>query len=365
MYSFKQDDVIVLLGAGASVEAEIPHSARMILEVEKEIDSGKWSEYKNLYNYIRSAIYFSDGLQGRFDNRVNYNIERLVNTLDELNKRSDHPLYPFVGSWNPTLVDVAGADFRHVSRFRDSIVEKLKSEWLAVSDYSGKASYYKGLVRFKNDLNYPLRIFTLNYDLCVEKTCSGNGIEIERGFNEKRIWDWRQFDDSLPEKKAIYLYKLHGSVDWKFNSDDTLSDTDDRRADMNTALIFGTSYKLQYRDPFLFQIYEFRKWTLASKIIVAIGYGFGDEHINRILLQALGADKNRILLAVYPNPGPNNLAGEEEQRRKILTAIESPSIEQVKFCSCHASEFLQEKLTLELLADLLPPIEQPFPTLST
>jgi hypothetical protein len=78
----KEDSILVLLGAGASAEAGIPVSREMIKKLEYLLyNDSEWEPYRDLYNFIKSAIYFADGIGGRFDNKVNYNIERLVNTL--------------------------------------------------------------------------------------------------------------------------------------------------------------------------------------------------------------------------------------------------------------------------------------------
>src|SRR5690242_7706241 len=105
--SFKKDEVVVLLGAGASVDAGIPHSAEMVQQIEEALQV-EWKCFKDLYNYVRSAIYYADGIQGTFDSHVPYNIERLVVALDELSRREQHPIYPFIGAWNPRLMQVAG-----------------------------------------------------------------------------------------------------------------------------------------------------------------------------------------------------------------------------------------------------------------
>jgi hypothetical protein len=78
--SFKKDEVLVLLGAGASVDAGIPHSAQMVRYIEDALKQ-EWRQYKELYDYVRSAIYYADGIRGTYD--VAYNIERLVVSLDE------------------------------------------------------------------------------------------------------------------------------------------------------------------------------------------------------------------------------------------------------------------------------------------
>ena len=74
----------------------------------------------------------------------------------------------------------------------------------------------------------------------------------------------------------------------------TYSDSPTTIDDDDTALIFGTSYKLQYVDPFLFLAYELRRWSLdAARLIVCVGYGFNDDHINGILQQSLRQNRQR------------------------------------------------------------------------
>jgi hypothetical protein len=215
VHAFKRNDIIILLGAGASVEAGIPHSVRMIEEVEAFVGTdGEWSEFHELYYYVRSAIYYGDGIKGRTGSEVLYNIERLVNALDELAKRDEHPLYPFVGAWNPKLLEVAGTNFDNVAQLKDRIVQILRSRWVEIERYED-AEYYEGLIEFQQEYQHPLRVFTLNYDLCVEEACKQRLHALpERGFEDRR-WDWRRFEDNPNEPKEIYLYKLHGSTDWK------------------------------------------------------------------------------------------------------------------------------------------------------
>jgi hypothetical protein len=47
-------------------------------------------------------------------------------SLDELARREEHPLYPFVGAWNPRLLQVAGSDFERAAPFRTKILAKLR-----------------------------------------------------------------------------------------------------------------------------------------------------------------------------------------------------------------------------------------------
>jgi hypothetical protein len=369
--SFKPNEIVVLLGAGASYEAGIPVSAGMIDRVEKLLAT-QWSEFQDLYNCIKSSILYSRGIKGTFDSS-HYNIESLVYTLDELVRGDEHALYPFIGSWSPKLFQVTKGDFEKIREFRNLIVRQLRDEWVQLR-YESDAEYYFNLCRFKKQYNYPLRVFTLNYDLCVEKTCTD--ASIQRGFGDNRLWEWRLFDEVEGNPCDIYLYKLHGSIDWTRRDDERLTYVDGvTHIDPDRlAIIFGVTYKLQYVDPFLFFAYEFRRWTLdESKIIVAIGYGFGDDHINGILRQALIANPSRRLLAVNPKKTdgltePQIAKQTQEQVEWIrgrlgLKAKDSDSPkenEQVVWCNCKAKEFFEKRLTIEELAKHVPAEAEPF-----
>ena len=339
----------MLLGAGASVEAGIPDSNEMVRRVECETSEGKWQDCKDLFRYLRSSVFYADGLKGITGSKVPFNIERLVNVLDELRQREGHTLYPFVGAWNPKLQDVAGAGFEHVHELRKRIVSVLRGEWVAL-DESETADYYRGLLRFQEEFGHALRVFSLNYDLCVEKNCEHG--TVQRGF-AGRVWDWRLFDEGPNEETRIFLYKLHGSLDWSFAENGTVSYTDSpsKIADERVALIFGTSYKLQYVDPFLFLAYQLRRWTLeAARLVVAIGYGFMDDHINGILGQALRQDNTRRLLAVVA-PQPEEKVPETIE---FITKQLDAQPEQVLVNACGARCFLNEQLSVDELASLFP-----------
>lgn len=348
---FRRDEIVVLLGAGASVEAGIPASLEMVRKVE-ELVSGEWDIHAGLYNYVKSAINYSDGIKGQFSTS-NCNIERLVNTLDELTKGEQHALYPFVGSWNPKLSEFSAAGFEQVRQFRNAILEKLRNEWVHLRNRND-SKYYRGLLDLQKEYQHPLRVFSLNYDLCLETVCRGSSGMLQRGFDEDRRWNWRLFDETEQEPN-IYLYKLHGSIDWGYE-DGILNDYD--QASMiaidSLAIIFGTSYKLQYLDPFLFFAYEFRKWLLDSaRVVVAIGYGFGDEHINGIIGQALRDNSERRLLSVAPD-------SETSEQSILIAKVLGASKDQIVCVKSGAQEYLTKGLTIDALTRYFPEVESNF-----
>jgi hypothetical protein len=360
--SFKKDEVLVLLGAGASVDAGIPHSAQMVRYIEDALKQ-EWRQYKELYDYVRSAIYYADGIRGTYD--VAYNIERLVVSLDELSRREEHPLYPFIGAWNPRLTQVAGSAFETVSEFRTKILEKLRREWIEIPNYD-RAGYYSGLINFQRELNYPLRVFSLNYDLCVERAYQVEYREYpERGFekSDERIWNHLLLEEGSPADKNLYLYKLHGSIDWRRELETgklTYSDSSSTIKIEESSLIFGTAYKLQYVDPFLFLVYQLRRWSLEARLVLVVGYGFRDEHINAILCQALRANVGKQLLAVMWDGSSVDDGAVQRFKHFVTKELGLESDKQVNVIVSSAKDFLGEQLSLATVSQFFPPEEELF-----
>ena len=353
---FKKDEIIFLVGAGASIDAKIPASRGMIEALEELLESDSlWKPYASLYYFVKSAIVYADGIKGKFD-QSNFNIERLVNTLDELLKSDEHPLFPFIGSWTPKLPEVSGNDFSQLRAFRKKIVEQLSHHWVQL-EYEEDASYFSGLTRFQKEYQYPLRVFTLNYDLCIEKACAESGVE--RGFGDGKIWDWRIFDNEEHIDRNIFLYKLHGSVDWTRNDTGYLTYKDGNITPDKLEIIFGTTYKLQYVDPFLFFAYEFRKRTLSdAKLVVCVGYGFADEHINGIIAQSLNGNNGRRLLVVSPTEEKNT------EVERIRNSLDVTSNDSIIFWDMRAKDFFESKLSIANLAEVFPDEEAPFAELT-
>jgi hypothetical protein len=363
--SGRSKDIIFLVGAGASAEASIPTSGEMIGKIETLLTgrNSDWYKFHALYNHVKSAIHFSAGIKGLFREEVPYNIEILVNTLYELERNEEHPLYPFIASWNSRFVALAKEDFSGVKDFRRLILKELK-KWMCPEDPS-LGDYYSGFVVLQRHLNYPLHLFSLNYDLCVERLHNKDfRVETEfEGFGPKYVWDWERFEysDSGPNPPPqILLYKLHGSINWKRNDEsknlfcvEQIESIEPDRME----LIFGRDFKLEAADPYLFYAYEFRRFALSAELIVVIGYGFGDPHINKMLTQSVRDDSNRRLLVVSCNKDEKECA---EQKNLIAQRLEV-SPDQIISAPGTAKTFLeQQNLGMELMKLIPRTKEAPF-----
>lgn len=354
-------DIIFLLGAGASAEADIPVSGKMIELVEKSLTDEK---ERALYNHVKSAIHFSAGLKGNFRDAVPFNIETLVNTLYELERNEEHPLYPFIAAWNSRFVALAGADFGKVRDFRRRILAALK-KWMCPED-TAKGDYYKGFIKLQKDLNYPLHVFSLNYDRCIERSNTGE-FRVETGFADfgpGHAWNWERFnmEESNSVAPQLVLYKLHGSINWKRDPETkelySVEQIENVDPD-NMELIFGREFKLEAADPYLFFAYKFRDLSLETKLIVALGYGFGDGHINKMLTQSLRGDSERRLLVIQKCPD-DKLAEKKLEVAKMLE-LGTSQVDQIVVQSGTAKEFLETAdLARELIAKIPAGTNNPF-----
>ena len=355
--NIRSKDIIFLLGAGTSAEAGIPTSAKMIRSIEDLLTQDKeWMEFSQIYNHVKSAIHYSAGLHGRFNNEVGYNIEMLVNTLYELERNEEHPLYPFIAAWNSRFVALAKSDFSGVRDFRSLILKALK-KWMCPEDPS-QADYYRGLTNLQRDLNSTLPVFSLNYDLCVERLVDRD-FRIETGFDgfgSRHVWDWERFEKTSPNPPPeIMLYKLHGSINWKRDALTKqlfcVEQVENIESD-HMEIIFGRDFKLEAADPYLFYAYEFRRYTLISKLIVIIGYGFGDTHINKILTQGIRDDSNRQLLVV----SNCEECDRDKKAQEIATRLDLGNSErkQIDIHAGTAEQFLGTTELAELLQMKIP-----------
>ena len=353
MYS---EEVIVLLGAGASCDAGLASSFEMTRMLEESLKpDGELAAFSDLYKAVKSAIIYGHNLAADPGSSVSaeLNIEELVNVLNELVQCKNHVIYPFIASWNMELIEYAGRNFKKVKDFKDAIIGNLVSEWINLKN-DEDASYYKGLYDFACSCASSLRVFSLNYDMCVECGCGTKSVY--RGFEPDcdgvKVWDDRNMQ-TVKVKEPITLYKLHGSMDWCRDQKGRLCYNDHVNVRQNPdkfELIFGTSNKMRYEDPYLYLLSAFRKYALEAKLIVCIGYSFNDSHINKILEQAGRRNAPFLLSASAPSDKPN---ASKEERKELVRRLKFDG-SKVECFPVGARKFMTEILNGDLITRYVP-----------
>lgn len=325
----------------------------MISEIEGKLES-EWKEFKNLFNYVESSHFHLERIKNVKLNEIKFNIENLVGLLDTIIRISKKEVegYNFVGSWEKELNAVAGVNFERAQVFKNEILKKLKEKWLSPSDFKSSSSYYKKLA--VTGYTLPFKIFSLNYDLCVEYNMEADGKRLERGFDEDRIWDYRRYDLDKDDGADFYLYKLHGSLDWYRDDESRLTYVDGVQTidPLKMEIIFGVQNKLQSYDPFNYYFYAFREACFDAELIVVSGYGFLDKHINDNISNAFKINPHRKLLinCYYGEPTFN----ENDYQLEIAMRLGIPDHQSVRVINKRAKDFFNQDLNIDFFATLFP-----------
>jgi hypothetical protein len=157
-------------------------------------------------------------------------------------------------------------------------------------------NFYK-LVIWLNYINrdHEKEVFTLNYDLLVEKALEKAGLPYFSGF----VGNVRPFfiTDSVDDFQGVYvkqswvkLWKLHGSLNFVKDSDDKIYINNNESSEFENLLIYPSmdKYLSSRKAPFISYLDRLRKYLIdKEKIVFVLGYSFGDAHINEIIVNGL------------------------------------------------------------------------------
>jgi hypothetical protein len=173
-----------------------------------------------------------------------------------------------------------------------------------------------------------LHIFTSNYERLVEHGCDRVGlrsidrfvgalnpvfrssrVEVDIHYNPPGIRGEPRFLEGV-----VRLTKLHGSIDWDFDRDSRLikrkaipfgapgTHTDVPQKPIDTVMIYPNAAKdvetTQYPYAELFRDFA-AAICRPNAVVVTYGYGFGDDHINRVLLDMLTIPSTHLAIISY------------------------------------------------------------------
>lgn len=279
-------DEIVLLGAGASVKADVPDAVCMVERLFAELakSSSVGSDPDPMVKYL-TLVRRSLEEQG-FRDRVD--IELLFTAVDRLASRDWRVLGAFSRGWlaelealeaqveyRPKRVPPEGRNLP--TQILSLMLDVLKRvAW--VSDESA-VSYLQPLVRWATGGGSV--VATLNYDNCVELAARSVGESANTGLRE-----WSKTGILPPTKKGTWLLKLHGSVNWHealYGGDWIETAVPEQLRE--SKIIFGAGNKLSAEGPYLQLLSRFREILAESQVLAVVGYSFRDPHINEIIAE--------------------------------------------------------------------------------
>ncbi|MBI1878447.1 MAG: SIR2 family protein [Chloroflexi bacterium] len=349
-------EVAFLLGAGAVKEAGLPTAVDLQEIVEKDI-TDKFPSLLPALRFISGAIQFGKACRAE-PATSKVNIEDLLIACAFLASRNKSHIYPFVSAWHerisllqPLPREIKSDQASDTFQFLGYYCKNGLRDWLAIKE-PHRLKYLRSFKDFI-DAGYRLRIFTLNYDECIECALQDilgpiNG-KWTTGFDEQ---GWK------PELLACddfdaYIYKLHGSLDWvndpKFRICSVKwppgQDSEEIPSDFEPLLIFGTNTKLQSVDPYLTLLFHFQQTLNVSDVLVVVGYSFADAHINAMLLEALQRDPQMRCLVAHKNSTPKDLLPPDFEK---MVGLE----ERFIHAKCFAEEAFQSNELLKKVQEV-------------
>jgi hypothetical protein len=173
-----------------------------------------------------------------------------------------------------------------------------------------------------------LHAFTTNYDRVIEHGCDLAGlrvidrfvgalnpvfrasrVEVDIHYNPPGIRGEPRFMEGV-----IRLTKLHGSLDWFFDKEERsihrkgipfgapANHTDIPKSPVDTVMIYPNPAKdvetTQYPYAELFRDFAAAACR-PNSVIVAYGYGFGDDHVNRVILDMLTIPSSHLVVIAF------------------------------------------------------------------
>jgi hypothetical protein len=159
----------------------------------------------------------------------------------------------------------------------------------------------------------PISVFTTNYDLFNEMALDELGFPYNNGFTGtyRRKFSPTSYNymyvDNMNLSRDVWervssffnLIKLHGSISWVRKNEQVWEQDYESISDDDTVMIYPTPLKdrttlmTPYSD--LFRAME-NRLVQKNGVLIVMGYSFGDDHINRIILNALAVPSFRLVV---------------------------------------------------------------------
>ena len=210
----------------------------------------------------------------------------------------------------------SGLSFQPNNKNLKEVISTLKSEFLktipVLDDDKYKDSetintynkFYQSVFKYRTELSNKINIVTTNYDLFNEYSLESNRIVYSTGFEnnlyrnfnvnsfkQRLVDDTNRYKDVWqPTSKEANLLKIHGSINWTSDESGKLIQKDLFKQSDEEIIIYPTMLKHRQtaQAPYSELFREFANvLQVPNTVLIVMGYGFPDEHINNIISQNL------------------------------------------------------------------------------
>lgn len=200
-------------------------------------------------------------------------------------------------------VSVRGLSFDELDALDQAISRSIKT--IVTCNLPNDETPYHALARFIGTHRYPIsELFTTNYDILMEQALETCRVPHFDGFvgSSKPFFDQRAIEEDQIPIRWCRLWKLHGSINWRFNKTikSVFRSTEDTDGDELLIHPSHRKYDESRRMPYFVMIDRLRAFLRNNQKPVAlfvIGYSFGDEHLNEVIIESLKANPSAACFA--------------------------------------------------------------------
>jgi hypothetical protein len=288
--ALKSENLVILTGAGSSIDG----GGKSVKDIWKTIfnDTGNLDKVLKLISDNIEKIKEEDFYK-------NSNLEELLSRLEIEKKamknrdKDDEEIAIQIEEINSQIKDLCSKENSELKTHKNFLTKILSA---------------------RKKTSPRAKIFTLNYDTFFEDAASEIKAVVIDGFcfNEKRIFNSTDFDLDIVQRensrihkeenfydKVFHLYKMHGSVSWKLEGGEIKKL--DKTEIKEPLLIYPNASKFEesYQMPFYEMISRFQISLRATNTtLMIIGYSFGDNHINRMIEEAVDSNLSLKVIVV-------------------------------------------------------------------
>lgn len=289
---FNMKNVCFLFGAGTSAEA-IPNMEELYKQISKRINETAPIQVKEKFK----SIVDSTGQNLEQILGILYSGRSYYSGLNVKTKKEEISCSKLIELIEEEIFNCININFKTSKQLK--LLEIYKQ-------------FYQKIAFRNKDLSR-VSVFTTNNDLYNERALDDLNIHYINGFSGgiRKFFNPSMFnytyskrmdvgiDKYEPVENMVYLYKIHGSVNWIDNGETegrffSIEETSGNcTTEDNNILIYPTPTKQNKSlgAPYVDLFREFQHRLLeANTVLFVMGYGFNDEHVNDIIYRALATN---------------------------------------------------------------------------
>jgi NAD-dependent SIR2 family protein deacetylase len=200
----------------------------------------------------------------------------------------------------------------NIEALRKELEKKIKELCSLELDYSAPHNDFLNKITARKNNDARVQLFTTNYDTLFEQAANKAGFVIIDGFSftQPREFAGKWFDLDIVNRektrlkqeesfvsKVFHLYKLHGSVNWTKENNKVI-----QKGNSDNPLIIypaNEKYESSYEQPYFEMMSRFQQALRKEEtLLIVIGFGFQDKHIQNVIVEAVEQNPSFQLLIV-------------------------------------------------------------------